>query len=166
MDASPSSKTVPIEVIDKFLELANDNRKSFSEMAAALDETAASLLEVGNKVESLEKVIDDKQISQTLHDCVCAIKSNTEFIKELKNQYFSKSEYSLVSGVTTCLEYNHATPNEVQDLSQAAIDLLSTVSIIKKHFIKLAFIGGVIFAFFAIANGVTLSGYLKSLLGM
>jgi hypothetical protein len=158
--ASQQNDMVPLAVIDHILKITSDSNKAYSALVSALDAMSSNLIEVSGKMEALQGTIQDEDLAKVIGECATIIKNNSETIHNTIGAWMDKPEYSLLSGVTQCLEYKRCSPEEVQDLSASVVTFLSVVSFIRAHAIKIVFAGGILFAYFAGAAGITLKDHI------
>jgi hypothetical protein len=129
------------ETLDKFVSLVGQQNKAYSSMGSAVEAVSDTVVELTNRITSLEKQIADEQLAVVLTESLEAFQVSVTNIRE------NMGKIALPE-------------NEYKDLLWG----LGAIRFVRKRFVLLVFTSGVLITWITIRAGVDITGFLKTLL--
>lgn len=148
------------EVMDRFVNLVEQNNKSYSAMALSIESLAGNQVTLTEKVDNLERTIDEEQLGVVMNQANAEVKASVAGISQII-QNCAVSNMAFAAEVSKHLIYLSKDPKV---FAESVLTLLSVVSFVKRRLLLLVFLAGVVMAPLVVNSGIGVISFLSKFL--
>lgn len=156
--------TVPLSVLDRFLQLSQENNAAYGAMVSAVDAMSSKILELNDQMELVRTTIDKEQLAKVVRDATEHIKNDITTLS-IAVKCFGEPQYNVLYTTSECLAHAQAEKKEVQELATALIWVLGVVAVFKRRRFFFVFLLGIAVTLIGVA-GEGAKSVIKIILGL
>lgn len=165
------------EVMDKFVSLVEQNNKNYNSMVGAVETLAANQITLTDKVNSLERAIDDEQLSDVMTEANAEVQNSVIDIKKSISNC-AMTNLAFVSGVSQHFSYLNIDPKKFAeavnghvhydylagDLRKNFEAFMRFVSFARQRTLLFVFVVGVVVGPIVLDSGMSIFSVIKDFL--
>ena len=143
VDSNGGDPKIPLSVLDRVIQLSQENNESYSQMVAAVDTLASNSIEMADALEKLSKTISDEQLATVMKECTNTIRSDVGAMRTMVG-VLSVPKYNLLAAIANCLDFEKESEQGVLNKAKAVLWFLDIVGVFQRNKILFSFAAGAI----------------------